>query len=323
MYDTLLSYPRQLFYNHYHCANRDTFLLRELPGLDHGLDIYITEASLISTRQDLESVVCDITDPFITRQPDMSSSSSSPSASSPSSPMSGFSSHTDHAIPSPDVPDTPRAVDQPVPTSPKTAVASGPGSGSDQSANTRRCFVCLGDENESTLPEDWTMPCSCSLEGHHECLLAWVTDLEAQAKDVKCIVCKSPILITERYDLAIQLANFLNDRFSRWSPRILLGLIVTGSLVSSAVYGIQAISCFAGPEAAMAFYTTDPKNAPFIPLIRRPSRGPTIKPLPFGILTLIAPALVINRLDVGDVITLPASLVVCSCRAPSRGLLCH
>lgn len=218
--------------------------------------------------------------------------------------MSDFSSHADHAIPNPHVPDSRRAVDQPVPTSPKTVIASGPISGPDPTANTRRCFVCLGDEHEATLPADWTTPCNCSLEGHHECLLAWVTDLEAQAKDVKCMVCKSPIIITERYDLAVQLGNFLNDGFSRWSPRVLLGLIATGALVSSAVYGIQAISWFAGPEAAIAFYTTDPKGAS-----SRPSRRPAIKPRPFGILTLIAPALVINRLDVGDVITLPASLV--------------
>lgn len=198
-----------------------------------------------------------------------------------------------------------------MPASPNTAIAiaHGPGSGSDPPENTRRCFVCLADEDEATLPADWATPCSCSLEGHQECLLAWITDLEAQAKEVKCIVCKSPIIITERYDLTIQLGNFLNSSLSRWSPRILLGFIVTGALVSSAVYGIQAISWFAGPEAAMAFYTTEPENAPFIQLTRRPSRGRAIKPLPFSILTLIAPALVINRLNVGDVITLPASLV--------------
>src|SRR5204863_145685 len=83
---------------------------------------------------------------------------------------------------------------------------------------------------------------NCSLEGHQECLLAWVTDLEAQAKDVKCPVCKTPILLTERYDPAIQLSNFLNHKFMIWSPRILLGFIASGALVSSSVYGARVIS---------------------------------------------------------------------------------
>ncbi|KAI1349608.1 hypothetical protein F5Y01DRAFT_327255 [Xylaria sp. FL0043] len=164
--------------------------------------------------------------------------------------------------------------------------------------NTRRCFVCLVDEPEDSLPVDWSTPCNCSLEGHQECLLAWVTDLEAQAKDVACPVCKSPILVTERYDPAIQLSNFLNNKFSRWSPRILLGFIASGALVSSSVYGAKAISWFAGPDAA-----------PSLEIIRPSRQDRAINLVHFSILPLIAPALVINRMNVGDIVTLPASLV--------------
>ncbi|KAF2963248.1 hypothetical protein GQX73_g10321 [Xylaria multiplex] len=180
--------------------------------------------------------------------------------------------------------------------------------GSDPSPDTRRCFVCLVDEPESNLPVDWSTPCNCSLEGHQECLLAWVTDLEAQAKDVICPVCKSPILITERYDAAIHLSNFLNHKFSRWSPRVLLGFIASGALVSSSVYGAKAISWFAGPEAVVAFLLTEDKAGPF-ELIRRPQYDQHVNLLHFTVLPLIAPALILNRMNISDLITLPASLV--------------
>ncbi len=186
----------------------------------------------------------------------------------------------------------------------------------DPSPNTRRCFVCLVDEPEAGLPTDWSTPCNCSLEGHQECLLAWVTDLEAQAKDVVCPVCKSPIIITERYDPALQLSHFLNNKFTRWSPRILLGFIASGALVSSSVYGAKAISWFAGPDAVVAFLLTKNKAAPWVGLIRRPRNDPQINLVHFSLLPLVAPALIINRMNVGDIVTIPASLVVCGCLAP-------
>ncbi|KAI0904799.1 hypothetical protein F4823DRAFT_567368 [Ustulina deusta] len=179
----------------------------------------------------------------------------------------------------------------------------------DPSPNTRRCFVCLVDEPEAGLPTDWSTPCNCSLEGHQECLLAWVTDLEAQAKDVVCPVCKSPIIITERYDPALQLSHFLNNKFTRWSPRILLGFIASGALVSSSVYGAKAISWFAGPDAVVAFLLTKNKAAPWVGLIRRPRNDPQINLVHFSLLPLVAPALIINRMNVGDIVTIPASLV--------------
>ncbi|KAI1133079.1 hypothetical protein F5Y10DRAFT_260385 [Nemania abortiva] len=208
----------------------------------------------------------------------------------------------------PDVPSAASHAGGVAPSPPESRIHELPTPGSDPSANTRRCFVCLVDEPENTLPADWSTPCNCSLEGHQECLLAWVTDLEVQAKDVKCPVCKSPIVITERYDPAIQLSNFLNNKFSRWSPRILLGFIASGALVGSSVYGIQAISWFAGPEAAVAFLTKK-QDAPLYQLLRRSRSGQPVNLLHFSILPLIAPALIINRMNVGDVITLPASLV--------------
>ncbi|KAI1175393.1 hypothetical protein F4777DRAFT_332183 [Nemania sp. FL0916] len=189
------------------------------------------------------------------------------------------------------------------------AASAAPGSGSDPAADTRRCFVCLVDEPEATLPSDWSTPCSCSLEGHQECLLAWVTDLEAQAKDVKCPVCKSPIVVTERYDPAVQLSSFLNRKFSRWSPRILLGFIASGALFSSSIYGVHAISWFAGPDAAIAFLTAKTEGGSLFQLMHRARHGQRINVFNLSILPLIAPALIINRMKVSDVVTLPASLL--------------
>ncbi|KAI0534020.1 hypothetical protein GGR58DRAFT_81931 [Xylaria digitata] len=220
--------------------------------------------------------------------------------------VAGDTGDTGDAAPSHHASDHPQSHDTPAePPSTNT----NPPPGSDPSPDTRRCFVCLVDEPESNLPVDWSTPCNCSLEGHQECLLAWVTDLEAQAKDVICPVCKSPILITERYDAAIHLSNFLNHKFSRWSPRVLLGFIASGAFVSSSVYGAKAISWFAGPEAVVAFLLTKDKAGPYVELISSPQNDQQVNLLHFTVLPLIAPALILNRMNISDLITLPASLV--------------
>ncbi|KAI1453472.1 hypothetical protein F4805DRAFT_366544 [Annulohypoxylon moriforme] len=214
----------------------------------------------------------------------------------------------DAAAPSPLIPDNRDQAGSPVTPS---SVPS-----SDPPPNTRRCFVCLTDEPEATLPSDWSKPCTCSLEGHHECLMAWVTDLENQAKDIKCPICKSPITITEKWDLAIQLNQYLNKKFTRWSPRILFGFIASGALVSSSVYGAKAIDLFAGPDATINFLlNSELKSKTLAEVMRQPSEtGGTDGALPinllhFAVLPLIAPGLVLNRLRLGEVILIPASLL--------------
>ncbi|KAI5865142.1 hypothetical protein GGS23DRAFT_557884 [Durotheca rogersii] len=180
--------------------------------------------------------------------------------------------------------------------------------------NTRRCFVCLVDEPEAALPADWSTPCRCSLEGHQDCLLAWVTDLQVQGKDVKCPVCRSPIIITDRWDFAIQLNNLLHRVFSDWSPRILLGFIASSAVVTSSLYGAKAIDWFAGPDATMAFLINT-EDVTLMDVMRQPyygedgRRGPPLNLLHFSLLPLIAPALILNRLRLGEVILIPTSLV--------------
>ncbi|KAI1430920.1 hypothetical protein GGR50DRAFT_690117 [Xylaria sp. CBS 124048] len=190
----------------------------------------------------------------------------------------------------------------------------------DAPPNTRRCFVCLTDEPEDDPSIDWVTPCECSLQGHHECLLAWITDLEAQSKEFKCPVCKSAIVLSERYDSAVWLSNFLNHELALWSPRILLGFVVAGTVMSSAAYGAKAISWFAGPDALMNYLTkTEYTNVSRRIVGRRLQLEPSLDLVHYSTLPFIAPALVLNRMNITDMVTLPLSLVyvgVSHCYSP-------
>ncbi|KAI2629397.1 hypothetical protein GGS21DRAFT_526036 [Xylaria nigripes] len=185
-----------------------------------------------------------------------------------------------------------------------TAIPTG-----DPPLNTRRCFLCLTDEPECDPSIDWVTPCNCSLEGHHECLLAWITDLEAQGKEFRCSVCKSAILVTERYDPVLWLNNLLTHGFSRWSPRILLGFLFAGVVVSSAAYGAKAIDLFGGPDAVMSYLTKTDSPDGTHDESEHPREDHRIHLFRYSTLPFIAPALVINRMNLGDVATLPISLV--------------
>ncbi|KAI1774990.1 hypothetical protein F4818DRAFT_441812 [Hypoxylon cercidicola] len=222
--------------------------------------------------------------------------------SSPHTPLVGAPNDEDTAAPAPQIFDT---RDKPDRTTAPT---------SDPPQDTRRCFVCLVDEPEAALPSDWRMPCTCTLEGHEECLLDWIADLEAQGKDIKCTICKSPITVTERLDPAVQLSNYLSDRLSQWSPRILLGFIASSALVSSSIYGAKAIDWFAGPDAITNFLLNSDDVAAVL-AVRREGQVPIennelpVNMSHFAVLPLIAPALVLNRLPLGEIIAIPASIL--------------
>jgi hypothetical protein len=122
---------------------------------------------------------------------------------------------------------------------------------------------------------------------------------------------------------------------SALSPSLLLGFAASGAAMSSAVYGMHAIEIFAGPEAALGYLFQKPENRglvettlgrltsalpSLIPRDQAATRsmllqqgipaGPPVNWLHFFSLTLVAPALVLNRLHLGEAVMIPTSLLV-------------
>ncbi|KXJ91793.1 hypothetical protein Micbo1qcDRAFT_161824 [Microdochium bolleyi] len=183
-------------------------------------------------------------------------------------------------------------------------------------SDTRRCFVCLTDEPICKLPRDWSTPCKCSLEGHHECLLDWVADLESQQKPLVCPQCKSKVRVSEKYDPLVHLSDYLNKLLTAWSPTILLSFVGSGALVGSALYGIEAIEIFAGPEAATRFIIKDVANQGFEGYLRSlfplMAMEPSINFAHFFVLPFIGPGLILNRLNLGGIFAIPTSMLAVS-----------
>ncbi|KAK1689307.1 hypothetical protein BDP55DRAFT_604251 [Colletotrichum godetiae] len=164
----------------------------------------------------------------------------------------------------------------------------------------RRCFICLMDENESGASESaWVDPCPCTLEGHQDCMIQWVTELEREGKEILCPVCKAKINIDEPYDPALALSNQIYKSFSRVSPGLILGGIGAGTWVSLAMYGNIAVRVFAGPEATYRFFFND----------RNPRGVPMVNWIHVAILPTIAPALVLGSSVpiLGNVFFMPAA----------------
>ncbi|KAH8676062.1 hypothetical protein BX600DRAFT_432594 [Xylariales sp. PMI_506] len=242
--------------------------------------------------------------------------------------MSALPSSDDLAAPG-DVAPAPQILDNRTSSTPPAGAPN-----FDHQADTRRCFICLVDEPEECLPADWVTPCTCTLEGHQSCLLTWVADLEMQGKAVKCPLCKSSIVVVDRWDPAIHLSDTLVRYLSGLSPWLLLSFGLSGVAMSSAFYGMHALEVFAGPESAVRFLfkRTEPDGYFDIMLERLRKAMPSVVPrdaaaarallaeegihtgppvdwFHFFSLTLIAPALVLNRMHVGEAVMIPSSLM--------------
>ncbi|KAK6221057.1 hypothetical protein LQW54_001630 [Pestalotiopsis sp. IQ-011] len=255
-----------------------------------------------------------------------------------SPPDAGATSNLDEAAPAPQIHDDrdapAAATTTGTATTATTPSASSHNGGEDEDVH--RCFICLVDEPEAELPSDWVTPCQCSLEGHQTCLLTWVADLEAQGKAVKCPVCKSNIDILDKWDPAVQLSDTLTRHLTSLSPMVLLSFGVGGIIMSSALYGMQALETFAGPQAAVRYIFVEPETEGYMDVVLKrlksalPSLGPndtaaaqqvlaretmpmdggvTVDWLHFFSLTLVAPALVLNRMPLGETIMIPSSLM--------------
>ncbi|KAL0936295.1 ring finger domain-containing protein [Colletotrichum truncatum] len=164
----------------------------------------------------------------------------------------------------------------------------------------RRCFICLMDENETGSSESaWVDPCPCTLEGHQDCMIEWVTELEREGKEIRCPVCKAPINVDEPWDPALALNNQIYKAFSKISPGLILGGLGAGTWVGLAMYGNIAVRVFAGPEATYRFFFND----------RNPRGIPTVNWIHVAMLPAIAPALVIGQSFpvLGNVFFMPAA----------------
>ncbi|GKT63327.1 RING finger domain-containing protein [Colletotrichum tofieldiae] len=164
----------------------------------------------------------------------------------------------------------------------------------------KRCFICLMDENESGSSESaWVNPCPCTLEGHQDCMIQWVMELEREGKEIQCPVCKATINIDEPYDPALALNNQIYKAFSKVSPGLILGGLGAGTWVGLAMYGNIAVRVFAGPEATYRFFFNDsnPRGVPMVNWIH------------VAILPTIAPALILGQSFpvLGNVFFMPAA----------------
>ncbi|KAK7969885.1 hypothetical protein PG988_008958 [Apiospora saccharicola] len=210
-----------------------------------------------------------------------------------------------------------------------------PSPAQDEPDDVHRCFICLEDEPPTNLPAGWVTPCTCSLEGHQHCLLTWVADLEGQGKDIKCPVCQSPIQVLDRWDPAVQLSDDVMRSFSNMSPLVLVTFLTGGAIVSSAFYGMHVLEVFAGPDVALEYlYVTETREKPTswwstalakfkeaLPAMIPQEEGATraaqpgangevkVDRLHFFSLALIGPALVLNRLYLGNLVIVPSSVI--------------
>ncbi|KAL2758969.1 hypothetical protein ACRALDRAFT_1075317 [Sodiomyces alcalophilus JCM 7366] len=146
-----------------------------------------------------------------------------------------------------------------------------------------RCFICLMDQEGS---DDWVNPCPCTLEGHQDCMMSWMAELERQGKPFACPICKSEIIVDEPFDPALAIGNRIYKAFSSVSPLVLCSGALSGLYVSLTAYGSAALLVFSGPEGYSRFLLTGDADLPVLSLR-------------YMTLPLIAPALVIGQ-------TLPA-----------------
>ncbi|RYP77265.1 hypothetical protein DL769_003460 [Monosporascus sp. CRB-8-3] len=212
--------------------------------------------------------------------------------------------------------------------SPSTSAQAPPTSAS-SSPNTRRCFICLTDEPEESLPRDWATPCTCSLEGHQDCLLDWIASLESDGKELRCPSCKSAIQIVDRWSPAVGLSQSLYGLFSDLSPTIIITFLSAGTVIGCAAYGFEALEIFAGPEFAKEFLFKAKPSSPFplalqrkLPFLSLDGGWLALKALsrvklgPASVLPLVGPVLVLNRESFPRTTTIPVSLTVAGLISP-------
>ncbi|OBT55194.1 hypothetical protein VE04_03740 [Pseudogymnoascus sp. 24MN13] len=198
-----------------------------------------------------------------------------------------------------------------------------PGPFESERAEPRHCWICLQDEGDDS-PEhsQWRSPCPCNLQAHEECLLEWITDIQAQpsggtsmSKKVLCPQCKSEIKVERPIELVVAVTDLISaigqQLLFPTGAGMLLGCLYSGSMV----YGFNAIELVFGGEEGRrmlfaaretpslirqilpgavidCFFTVLRMTDPFVPT----SGGTWV----FGVAPLIAPALLLSRTHIAD-----------------------
>jgi hypothetical protein len=184
--------------------------------------------------------------------------------------------------------------------------------------NLRSCFICLLNESE-TPNATWVNPCTCTLESHEDCMLRWVAETENTSgrsrKALRCPACNSRIRVDEPFDLAVHIRERIHRVYSRVAPVILLETVLSGLWVGSASYGYVSARLFGG--RAVVEWLMAPRLA--VGLGQHLELGEVVRLWAewtgkATLLSLVAPTILIHRTlpSLGRLVTLPASLVVCS-----------
>ncbi|KAK8088224.1 hypothetical protein PG997_003185 [Apiospora hydei] len=191
----------------------------------------------------------------------------------------------------------------------------------------------IPDNREISNAEPAATPSPAQDEPNDQCMLTWVADLEGQGKDIKCPICQSPIQVLDKWDPAVQFSDEIMRTLSNMSPFVLLSFLCGGALVSSAFYGMHALEIFAGSDAVHGFvFTTRAKDTGYwsmamdkvknalpalIPQEEDATRAirngrsqeDSVNVLHFLSLTMVGPALILNRLYLGNFVIVPTSVV--------------
>lgn len=121
-------------------------------------------------------------------------------------------------------------------------------------SNTPQCLVCLVKLGEDGRPaSDWVTPSRCSITGHQECMLEWVSSLESAGRPLVCPQCLDPIVLEEPADPVVAVNKALHKGFSRVAKPVVGAALASGTGAGLLSYGLAAMMVFAGPADVVRF----------------------------------------------------------------------
>ncbi|KAJ1975401.1 hypothetical protein H4R35_003161 [Dimargaris xerosporica] len=113
-------------------------------------------------------------------------------------------------------------------------------------AETRRCWICLGDDSDSS--GSWVRPCPCSLACHQNCLLNWITERQRDDPDapVLCPQCQAQYQLVEYRSLPYTFLRHADTAINKLvTTAVVLGLS-SCALICLTTYGAYAVLTFYG-----------------------------------------------------------------------------